>query len=223
MTVRVVVCAKQAITREGLRTMLGEAPDVSVVSLASDGRGSLAAWRATRSDLVVLDLPEARDELSDAIRLFRADGAARSPVIAVCHDRRPATTSALLDSGACGVLADDVEATEMALAVRTAAQGELYLTPRLVSGLIDWLRAGAASVEHDLKPRTASLTPREREVLVTLAGGKSLEDTAKALFISNATVRTHVYRIRHKLRARDRAELVSLAFRAGMVRSAELV
>jgi DNA-binding NarL/FixJ family response regulator len=223
MTVRVVVCAKQAIAREGLRTMLSEAPDVSVVSLASDGRSGLAAWRTTGSDLVVADLPEDRNELRDAIRLFRANGTARSPVIAFCRDRQPASTSALLESGACGVLTEDADAAEMALAVRTAAQGNLYLTPSLVSDLIDWLRAHTASVEDELKLRTASLTPREREVLVTLASGKSLEDAAKALFISNATVRTHVYRIRHKLGARDRAELVSLAFRAGLVASTELV
>jgi DNA-binding NarL/FixJ family response regulator len=223
MTVRVVVCAKQTIAREGLRTMLSAAPDVSVVSLAKDGHSGLAAWRATGSDVVVLDLPEARDELTAAIRLFRTDGAARSPVIAVCHDRRPASTSALLESGACGVVADDAEAAEMTLAVRTAARGDLYLTPSLVSDLIDWLRARTAGVEQDLKRRAGTLTPREREVLVTLASGKSLEDIAKALFISNATVRTHIYRIRHKLRARDRAELVSFAFRAGLVRSAELV
>jgi DNA-binding NarL/FixJ family response regulator len=220
MAVRVVVCAKQAIAREGLRTMLSADPDVSVVSLATDGRSGLAAWRTTASDVVVLDLPEAGDELSNAIRLFRSEGAARSPVIAVCHDRQPASTSALLESGACGVVADDAEAGEMALAVRTAARGDLYLTPSLVSDLIDWLRARPAGVEQDLNRRAATLTPREREVLVTLAAGKSLEDTAKALFISNATVRTHVYRIRHKLRARDRAELVSFAFRAGMVGSA---
>lgn len=223
MTVRVVVCAKQAIVREGLRTMLDAAPDVSVVSLAKDGHSGLAAWRTTRSDLVVLDLPEARNELGDAIRLFRTEGSPRSPVIAVCHDRRPASTSALLESGACGVVADDAEAAEMTLAVQTAARGDLYLTPSLVSDLIDWLRARTAGVEQDLTRRARTLTPREREVLVTLAGGKSLEDTAKALFISNATVRTHVYRIRHKLRARDRAELVSFAFRAGLVHSAELV
>jgi DNA-binding NarL/FixJ family response regulator len=223
MTVRVIVCARQAIVREGLRTMLSVAPDVSVVSLTADGRSSLAAWRSTGSDVVVLDLPEARDELSDAIRMFRTDGVSRSPVVAVCHDRRPASTSALLESGAGGVVADDAEAAEMALAVRTAARGDLYLTPSLVSDLIDWLRASTAGVEQDLKRRAATLTPREREVLVTLAGGKSLEEAAEALFISNATVRTHVYRIRHKLRARDRAELVSFAFRAGLVRSARPV
>ncbi|MEO6700616.1 MAG: response regulator transcription factor [Jatrophihabitantaceae bacterium] len=217
MPVRVVVCANRAITREGLKTMLGAAPDVTVVRTAPDASSSLAAWRATRSDVVIADLPCANDEIGAAIRLLVAGGRLGPRVIAVCHDEGPDIASELLAAGACGLVTHDADASEMVLAVRAAVRGQLYLAPCLAGDLIDWLRSRTAGIEDSLLPRAEGLTSREREVLVALARGNSLEETAQQLFISTATVRTHVYRLRHKVRARDRAELVSFAFRAGMV------
>lgn len=217
MPVRVVVCANRAITREGLRTMLGAAPDVTVVHTAPDASGTLTAWRTTRSDVVIADLPSANDEIGTAIRLLMSTPDPNPRVIAICHDEGPAIVSALLSAGACGLVNHDADASEMVVAVRAAVLGQLYIAPCLAGGLIEWLRSRSTEVEDSLKPRAAELTSREREVLVALARGNSLEETAQQLFISTATVRTHVYRLRHKVRARDRAELVSFAFRAGIV------
>jgi DNA-binding NarL/FixJ family response regulator len=220
MPVRVVVCANRTITREGLRTMLGAAPDITVVRTARDASSGLAAWQATRADLVIVDLPSANDDIELAIRLLMSGNEFGPRVIAVCHDEGPDLASALLSAGACGLINHDADASEMVFAVRAVVLGQLYIAPSLAGGLIEWLRSHATSVEASLKPRTEGLTVREREVLIALARGNSLEETAQQLFISPATVRTHVYRLRHKVRARDRAELVSFAFRAGMVGAA---
>lgn len=217
MPIRVVVCANHAITREGLRTMLGAAPEVAMVHTATSASSGLATWQATSSDVMVVDLPSTHDELGMALRLLLS-GADRAPrVIAVCHDETPDVVSALLSAGACCLVNHDADASEMIAAVRAAVLGQLYLAPCLAGGLIEWLRSRTTDVEDSLKPRAAELTAREREVLVALARGNSLEETAQQLFISTATVRTHVYRLRHKVHARDRAELVSFAFRAGIV------
>ncbi|MFI6130793.1 LuxR C-terminal-related transcriptional regulator [Micromonospora sp. NPDC051141] len=217
MTISVIVCAERAVVREGLRTMLAESSRVSVSGIAADLHSGMNSWVATGSDLVIADLALGCGEMVEAIRPLRTDDTTRLPIIVVCHDKHPATTSALLESGVSGVIAGDADSEEIVRAAEAGAKGDLYLAPSLAGELIDWLRAQTSGVDRSLQPWTESLTPREREVLVALAHGKSLDDTARSLYISMSTVRTHIYRIRHKVHARDRAELVSFAFRAGIV------
>jgi DNA-binding NarL/FixJ family response regulator len=217
MPIRIVVCAHRAITREGLRTMLCAAPDSTVTSTVPDASSSLSAWQATRSDVIVLDLPTARDELGIALRLLMSSPASHPRVIAVCDDQSPDVVSGLLTAGACGLVDHDADSSEMVVAVRAAMLDQVYIAPSLAGDLINWFRSRTTDVEDSLVPRAAELTAREREVLIALARGHSLEETAQRLFISTATVRSHIYRLRHKVRARDRAELVSFAYRAGVV------
>ena len=138
-------------------------------------------------------------------------------MILVCTDLGPAVTARLLESGAAGLVAHDADIEEVASAVRSVSLGHTYIAPCLAGGLIEWLRQRGPVSDEGLEGFAAALTPREREVLVALAHGHSPEETAIRLFISVATVRTHIYRLRHKLPARDRAELVSFAYRAGVV------
>ncbi|WAP59467.1 response regulator transcription factor [Streptomyces sp. S465] len=217
MSIEVVVCAPRAITREGLRTMLSAAPRVSVVDVTTDPRDSFAVWRTTHSDLVVADLSATSGEMGEVMRWLGADSEVCPPVLAVSHETTAAATNALLESGVRGVIAGDADSVEMIRAVEAVANGDIYVMPSLAGDLINWLRARTAIVDRVLQVRAQILTRREREIVVTLALGNSLDDTARTLFISSSTVRTHLYRIRQKLHVRDRAELVSFAFRAGIV------
>ncbi|ONK10471.1 response regulator transcription factor [Streptomyces sp. MP131-18] len=217
MSIEVVVCASLAITREGLRTMLSAAPRVSVVEVVTDPRDCFAARRTTHSDLVVADLSATTREPGEMTPWLRAGSETCPPVLVVSHETTAAATNALLEAGVRGVVASDADSVEMIRAVETVASGNIYVMPSLAGDLINWLRARTAIVDRVLQVRAQTLTRREREILVTLALGNSLDDTARTLFISSSTVRTHLYRIRQKLYVRDRAELVSFAFRAGIV------
>jgi DNA-binding NarL/FixJ family response regulator len=214
--IRVVVVASRVITREGLRTMLETAPDIRVVGTAEDVVNGMKAWRATRADLIIVDLPSAK-EIVEAVRMMCAEMEQRPKIVAVYYDEGPEIASALLADGAAGLVSQDADAREIILAAEAAMRGHLYLAPCLTGDLLLWARTEQSRVESSLKLRVNVLTGREREVLVTLARGHSLEETAQELFISRATVRTHIYRMLHKLGVRDRAELVSFAFRAGVL------
>jgi DNA-binding NarL/FixJ family response regulator len=214
--IRVVVVASRVITREGLRTMLETTPDITVVGIAEDVTNGMRAWRTTRADLIIVDLPSA-GEIVEAVRRMCAGAKEGPKVVAIYYDEGPEIASALLAEGAAGLVSQDADAREIILAAEAAVRGHLYLTPCLTGDLLLWARSEPPRVEPSLKPRVNALTDREREVLATLACGYSLEETAQELFISHATVRTHVYRMRHKLGVRDRAELVSFAFRAGVI------
>ena len=196
--------------------MLTDAPGVSVVNTTASPRGNLDTCRMSHPDCVVADFPAENGELAEAVRLLGCGATAPSPVLAVSHETDAEMINALLELGVCGVVVGDADATKMVRAVTTVANGSIYLTAVLVGGLIQWLREKTVSVDTSLQVRAQNLTPREREILVALASGKSLDDAAHALFISISTIRTHVYRIRQKLHLRDRTELVSFAFRAGL-------
>jgi DNA-binding NarL/FixJ family response regulator len=214
--IRVVVVASRVITREGLRTMLETTPDITVVSTTENAADGMEAWRATRADLIIVDLPSA-GEIVKAVRMMCAQAIQRPKIVAVYYDEGPETASTLLAEGASGLVSQDADAREIILAAEAAVRGHLYVTPSLTGALLLWERSDQLRAEPSLKPRVKALTDREREVLATLACGYSLAETAQELFISHATVRTHIYRMRHKLGVRDRAELVSFAFRAGVI------
>jgi DNA-binding NarL/FixJ family response regulator len=196
--------------------MLETTPDIRVVSTAEDVGDGMKAWRATRADLIIVDLLS-DEEVVEAVRLMCAEVRQRPKIVAVYCDEGPEIASALLAEGVAGLVSQDADVREIILAVEAAMRGHLYLTPCLTGDLLLLAHNEQARVEPSLKLRVNALTDREREVLSTLARGNSLEETAQELFISHATVRTHIYRMLHKLGVRDRAELVSFAFRSGVI------
>jgi DNA-binding NarL/FixJ family response regulator len=127
------------------------------------------------------------------------------------------TLADVLRAGVNGVLSEDAGRVELVLAVRAVARGQALLGPRVARRILDWYRKTDGPVDKTLSPAVARLTTREREVLQLTAQGLSVEDISRRLYIGVATVRTHLYRARSKLQLRDRAQLVSFAYQAGLM------
>jgi DNA-binding NarL/FixJ family response regulator len=215
--IRVLLADDQALVRAGLRALLDAEPDIEVVGEASDGDEAARLAAQTAPDVVLMD-----------IRMPGVDGIAATRTIA--GDTRLQKVRVIilttfdldeyvfdgLRSGASGFLVKDTEPVELVRAVRTVAAGESLLSPRATRRLIEEyaMRAKPNERSADL----GVLTDREREVMAHVAGGLSNDEIAEVLMISPATARTHVSRSMIKLGARDRAQLVMLAYELGLVR-----
>jgi DNA-binding NarL/FixJ family response regulator len=215
--IRVLLADDQALVRAGLRALLDAEPDIEVVGEASDGDEAVRLAAQTAPDVVLMD-----------IRMPGVDGIAATRTIA--GDTRLQKVRVIilttfdldeyvfdgLRSGASGFLVKDTEPVELVRAVRTVAAGESLLSPRATRRLIEEyaMRAKPNERSADL----GVLTDREREVMAHVAGGLSNDEIAEVLMISPATARTHVSRSMIKLGARDRAQLVMLAYELGLVR-----
>jgi DNA-binding NarL/FixJ family response regulator len=216
---RIVLADDQALLRAGLRVLLDAEDDLEVVGEAENGRQAFEAVRRLRPDVVVMD-----------IRMPELDGLAATRVIVDDPDladvRIVVLTTFDLDeyvfeavrAGASGYLLKDAEPTELLRAIRVTAAGEALLSPGATRRLI----AEYASLPERRTIDTSALrelTDREREVVALVAGGLSNEEIANELYISPATARTHVSRAMTKLNARDRAQLVVLAYKPGLVQA----
>jgi DNA-binding NarL/FixJ family response regulator len=218
MTIRVVLADDQALVRAGFRVLLDTEDGFEVVGEAANGAEAVTAARASRPDVVVMD-----------IRMPGVDGLAATREITADPDLADVKVLVLttfdldeyvfdaLRSGASGFLLKDTEPVELLRALRVVAAGEALLAPTVTKRLISEF---VARPEHRRPaPNTlGELTEREREVLALVAGGMSNDEIAAHLVISPATSRTHVSRIITKLHARDRAQLVVLAYESGLVR-----
>ncbi|MFE5027145.1 response regulator [Streptomyces sp. NPDC056656] len=228
MTIRVLLADDQALLRSAFRVLVDSEPDMLVVGEASDGAEAVRLAKSEKADVVLMDIRMPGTDGLAATRLISAD-----PELA--HVRVVMLTTFEVDeyvvqslrAGASGFLGKGAEPEELLGAVRIAASGEALLSPVATKGLIakflaqgegygDWEdgeRPGGAHGE-----RLAALTTREREVLVQVAGGHSNDEIAERLQVSPLTVKTHVNRAMAKLGARDRAQLVVIAYESGLVR-----
>jgi DNA-binding NarL/FixJ family response regulator len=220
-SLQVLICNQLPIVRDCLCTLLGVVPDITVVDRTGSGIEALMLIRTLRPDVVVTGL--ALDGISglELVRRVGKEFAGAGPrVIVFATDDSEELVRAVLEAGANGLLLADTTREELTAAVRAAACGQTMLAPAAVQRLIDWFRHGGGDrPEEVLRAVVTELTPRERQVLVLLAAGKSPGEVATELAIGINTVRTHVYRLRCKLNARDRGQVVSFAYRAGLMRS----
>jgi len=217
--IRTVIVDDQPLARAGLRAMLDHAPDVVVVGEAGDGRQAVTLARTERPDVVLMDVRMPVMDGIEATRQITSEpGSDEVRVLILTTFDLDESVYAALRAGASGFLLKDVPPERLFEAIRVVAGGEALLAPGVTRRLIAaFARSGPAPAagRPDL---LGSLTDREREVLALVGTGLSNDEIAGRLVISVATVKTHVHRLLTKLDARDRAQLVVLAYEGGVVR-----
>jgi len=216
-SIRVLVADDQALVRGGFRVMLDSAADLEVVGEASDGAEAIELARQLKPDVVLMDIRMPGIDGIEATRAIVADPEAASAriLILTTFDVDEYVYEALR-AGASGFLLKDTDPGTLLDAVRTIAAGEALLAPSVTRRLIAEFARRPAQARSRLAD-IEQLTEREREVFVLVAHGLSNGEIATQLFISPATAKTHVSRVMMKLGARDRAQLVSMAYESGFV------
>jgi DNA-binding NarL/FixJ family response regulator len=221
MAVRVLICDELPVVRDGLRTLLESVPDIEVVETTGNGMEAIMLSRSLRPDVIVTDLKlEGISGLEMIRRLTKEDLEPPPRIVVFAMSDTDETMSDVLHAGASGLLGKDTSLTDLISAIRLAARGQTMLAPVVAQRLVNWFRDQRSPSEMVLEPMVSSLTQRERQVMLLIARGLSTDEIARELTIGVATVRTHVYRVRCKLGARDRAQLVSLAYRSGLMKVA---
>jgi DNA-binding NarL/FixJ family response regulator len=224
--IRVLIADDQKIVREGLVSLIGLLPGIAVVGAATDGEDAVRLALELEPDVVLMDLNMPRCngvEATERLRRLRPD--ARVVVLTTYSD--DTWVFSALQAGARGFLTKDAGADEILRAITDVAAGHAQLDPSVQRRLLDALSGGerfAAGPAPAAGPSAAAetadaaegLTPREAEVLAHIAAGESNTEIAAALFVSEATVKTHINHIFSKTGLRDRAQLVGYAFRNGL-------
>ena len=223
MTIRVLLADDQALLRSAFRVLVDSEPDMEVVGEASDGAEAARLAAEQRADVVLMDIRMPGTDGLAATRMISADPSlAHVRVVILTTFEVDDYVVQSLRAGASGFLGKGSEPEELLSAIRVAAGGEALLSPTATKGLIARFLAQQDTSDEDRDParaeRLESLTVREREVLVQVAGGHSNDEIAERLEVSPLTVKTHVNRAMAKLGARDRAQLVVIAYESGLVR-----
>ncbi|PWW61877.1 response regulator [Actinokineospora spheciospongiae] len=217
--IRIVLVDDQELMRVGFRMVLGAQEDMEVVGEASDGRAAIELAASLRPDVVLMDV---RMPVLDGVEATRAitEAGTAKVLVMTTFDLDEYALSALRN-GASGFLLKDTPPSHLVSALRSVASGDAVVSPSVTRRLLDrFLGPGGG------EPRDPSalevLTEREREVLVLIAQGLSNAEIARKLFLSEATVKTHVGRVLSKLDLRDRVQAVVLAYETGLVRPGDL-
>jgi DNA-binding NarL/FixJ family response regulator len=228
MTVRVLLADDQVLIRSGFAALVNSADDLTVVGEAGDGTEAVRQAGALRPDVVLMDIRmPGVDGLTAARQIAASPDLSEVRIIVLTTFEADEYVVEALRSGASGFLGKSVEPDELLDAIRVVARGDALLSPRATRSLIARFLAqpgrsgpdpaGPAPVDAALDV----LTEREREMVALVAHGLSNEDIAARLHLSPLTVKTHVNRAMSKLRARDRAQLVVLAYQTGLVRAGD--
>jgi DNA-binding NarL/FixJ family response regulator len=204
--IRLLIVDDHPVVRDGLRGMLAGDPELEVVGEASDGAEALAAVASLRPDVVLMDLRMPGLGGAAAIKALAEQGSEARVLVLTTYDSDSDVTPAL-EAGATGYLLKDAPREQLVAAIRAAARGEAVLAPSVATRLVSQLRA----------PAQDALSDRELEVLGLIAQGETNRGAAARLFISEATVKTHLLHIYEKLGVNDRAAAVAAAYERGLL------
>jgi DNA-binding NarL/FixJ family response regulator len=217
--IRVLIVDDQQMIRIGLTAVLGEFDDITVAGDAADGLAALAALQDGKPDVILMDIRMPGIDGVEAIRRIR-DDPQHDPVkiIVLTTFDQEANVYAALHAGANGVLSKSSGPHELAAAIRDVASGGGALSAAAAATLIgDVTQRSRPQTDEHKRAQFEGLTPREREVVLAVAEGRSNTEIAERLFLSPATVKTHVNRAMLKLDARNRAQLVAFTHQAGLL------
>jgi len=216
--IRVAVVDDEALVRRGLTVLLTLEPDVEVVGEAQDGAGAVDLVRRTHPDVVLMDIRMPGTDGLAATRTLTGDpGTATTKVLILTTFDLDEHVFAALRAGASGFLPKDTAPEELLHAIRVVAAGEALLAPTVTRRLVEEFVRRSPESPVGRPKGFDSLTARELEMLRAVARGLSNAEIAEQLFVSYATVKTHVSNLLTKLDARDRAQLVVLAYDSGVV------
>ncbi len=220
MTIRVLLADDQALLRATFRMLIDSCTDLEVVAEAADGAEAIDLARAHHPDVVVMDIRmPGTDGLAATAAICGAADLSATRVLILTTFEIDEYVARALSAGASGFLGKDVSADELLAGIRTVAAGDALLSPLATRALITRFLSTPGSRTHVPPPEhLAALTAREREVMALAAEGQSNHEIAEKLVVSPLTARTHIQRAMTKLNARDRAQLVVIAYQSGLVR-----
>jgi DNA-binding NarL/FixJ family response regulator len=216
MSIRVALADDQQLIRGGFRSLLEAEPDIEVVGEAGTGREAVTLVSREKPDVVLMDI-----RMPDGDGLWATEQIVADPALADTHVVVVTTfeldeyVAQAIRAGASGFLVKDTEPVELIRAIRVVAGGDALLSPRVTKRLLERVAGSLRDAPDDA--RLATLTEREREVLTLVGQGLNNEEIGTALYLSPLTAKTHVSRIMAKLLARDRVQLVVVAYEAGLV------
>ena len=221
MTIRLLLADDQALIRAGFRMFVDPEPDLQVVGEAGNGLEAVDLARSRRADVILMDLhmPE-MDGIEATRRIAQADDLAGVRVLVLTTFEGDDNVLLALRAGASGFLGKHVEPADLVHAIRVVAAGEALLSPAATKGLISHFLDQPVADTLPAAPDLISLTDREREVFTLVAFGLANSEIAGRLHLSPLTVKSHINRTMTKLAARDRAQLVVIAYQSGLVRPA---
>ena len=214
--IRVLLADDQALIRSGIRALLEAEDDIDIVGEVGDGAAAVAASAAARPDIVLMDVQMPGTDGIEATRQIVADDRSSDVrVVILTSYGLDEHVFAALRAGASGFIVKDTDPADLVQALRVTMRGDSLLSPGVTRRLIAEFVARPPQLASS--DSLAQLTNREREVLAMVAHGLSNDEIAERMVLSTATVKTHVGRAMAKLHARDRAQLVVIAYQSGLV------
>jgi DNA-binding NarL/FixJ family response regulator len=219
VTTRVLIVDDQSLVRAGFRLILESQPDFTVIGEAPDGEQAVALARRHRPEVILMDIRMPRMDGLEATRQILANGLSGCRIVILTTFDLDEYVYAALRAGACGFLLKDVTPEQLIAAVRLVAAGDALLAPSITRRLIE--RYAARGARTELTPDLSSLTEREVEVLRLMARGLNNEAIGQTLFVSEATVKTHVAHILDKLQVENRVQAVVAAYESRLVTPGE--
>ena len=216
MRKRVLIVDDEAMIRTGLRMIVESQDDLEVVGEAEDGRDAIEAVSRLAPDVVLMDIRMPNMDGIESTRRLTATDSSAKVIVLTTFDLDEHVVDAL-KAGASAFLTKDAPADKLLEGVRVVLDGGALISPKVTKRLLSRFAASSPRVDEALVTRLASLTERERDVFKSVAKGLSNDEIAKELFISDATVKTHVSSILAKLQLRDRVQAVVLAYETATV------